>query len=553
MNKLYLFTVTLFLSIAGYAQNTSCNWAFAHSGTNTFNGKIYYTAIDHQGNIIQGGTIAGIADMDPGSGPGDTAYTYPTYNYYISKTDISGNLLWLKFFTYSSSIQAFSINGLEINSQNEIIVLGEYFGGIDVDLSLSGVDTLHSHQPTYPDFFLAKYDANGDLQWAHTYGGTGGSLAAGSLAVMSNDNLIVTFNPTTGMDIDPDAGITIPTGNNAQIVCYNNAGQFLWNNHISNPTSYCIDNKSVSCDAAGNSYLCSVGYYKLTVTKFDNLGNLLWEKTIGDFPTGARVDPHSLLVYPDGRFFVVGNFQGNVDFDPGTGTLNFAASSALNEDGFFAAYDSSMTPIWIKQYSGGSITFGNQSLTSIGTDLITGGSVSGAVLMGPGITFSSSSSSNFLLSVDASGNITGGGTFVCDGITNTINSDAAGRLITAGIFRGTPDMDPMSGAVYTISSGTYITSFVAVYAPTSTELPGTPATTALAVYPNPAAQMIRFAHSFETMSDIEIYSSGGMLIYKTQLAPHENTLNLEHFSGGMYTLRLINEKTTFYSRFMVVD
>ncbi|MBL0095592.1 MAG: T9SS type A sorting domain-containing protein [Bacteroidetes bacterium] len=553
MNKLYLFTVCLFFSIAGFTQNTSCDWAFAHAGTNTFNGKIYYTAIDNQSNIIQCGTIAGIADMDPGSGPSDTAFTNPGYNYYISKTDISGNLIWLKFFTYTTSIQAFTINGLEINSQNEIIVLGEYFGGIDVDLSLSGVDTLHSLQPTYPDFFLVKYDSNGDLQWANSYGGTGASLAAGSLALLSNDNIIVTFNPSTGMDLDPGTGISIPSGNNAQIVCYNNAGQFLWNNHITNPTSYCIDNKSVSCDGAGNSYLCSVGYYELTVTKFDNLGNLLWEKTIGDFPTGARVDPHSLLVYPDGRFFVVGNFQGSVDFDPGTGSLNYVASSALNEDGFFAAYDSSMTPIWIKQYSGGSITFGNQSLTNIGTDLITGGSISGTVLMGPGITFSSGSSSNFLLKVDASGSTIGGGTFVCDGITNTINSDAAGHLITAGIFRGNPDMDLTQNAVYTISSGTYLTSFIAVYAPTTSGLIETPASSALLVYPNPAAQMIRFARSFETMSDIEIYSSGGMLVRKSQLAPRERTIGLENISGGLYTLRLMNEKNTFHSRFMVID
>ncbi len=127
MNKLYLFTVCLFFSIAGFTQNTSCDWAFAHAGTNTFNGKIYYTAIDNQSNIIQCGTIAGIADMDPGSGPSDTAFTNPGYNYYISKTDISGNLIWLKFFTYTTSIQAFTVNGLEINSLNEIIVLGEYF------------------------------------------------------------------------------------------------------------------------------------------------------------------------------------------------------------------------------------------------------------------------------------------------------------------------------------------------------------------------------------------------------------------------------------------
>ncbi len=65
--------------------------------------------------------------------------------------------------------------------------------------------------------------------------------------------------------------------------------------------------------------------------------------------------------------------------------------------------------------------------------------------------------------------------------------------------------------------------------------------------------MIRFARSFETMSDIEIYSSGGMLVRKSQLAPRERTIGLENISGGLYTLRLMNEKNTFHSRFMVID
>lgn len=551
MKKLLLIITILLHGLTGSTQNTTCDWAYAHVGSNTFNGEIYNTAIDQLGNIIQCGTIYGVADMDPGAGPADTAFTRPGYNYYMSKTDISGHLIWLRFFNSTSPVQSFSIDGLEINSQNEIIVLGEFFGKLDVDISDTGVDTLHSFQPTYPDFFLAKYDTNGDLIWAHSYGGNGGTLVACSMSLMSNDQIVVSFIPSINMDLDPGAGAAIVTTLNGHLVCYDTNGNYIWNNSISNPYSYGVEAKTTGCDAANNTYLCTSGSYEMTVAKFDATGNLIWEKKVGDFNTGSRAEAHSLLVYPDGRFFIVGDFQGTVEFDPGPGVLSYVSSSVIDMDGFFATYDSSMTPIWIKAYTGGRIYFGRQCLTSMGNDLVTGGQVAGSVNIGPGVNFSSGTYGNFVLKTDAFGNMIGGGVFSATGKTQTVNVDATGRMILAGNFSGTPDMDLTPNNVYTLASGSLSTSFVAVYASPLVGLNEQQQIQQVSAYPNPAWDVVQLTQSFNETASVRFINLKGQETHRHILFPGETMLNTATLPEGTYLVCIQTKSATFYTRIVI--
>lgn len=550
MKKILFILACLLHSIMGSAQNTTCDWAYAHKGTNTFNGDIYNTAIDHQGNIIQCGTIYGVADMDPGNGPADTAYTYPGYNYYISKTDITGHLIWLKFFNSTSPVQSFSIDGIEINSQNEIIVLGEFFGLLDVDISAAGVDTLRSFQPTYPDFFLAKYDSTGGLIWANSYGGTGGTLVACSMSLMSNDNIVVSFLPSINMDLNPGPGSATVTTLNGHLACYDTDGNYIWDNNITNPYSYGVEAKTTGCDADNNIYLCTAGSNEMTVAKFNAAGNLLWEKKVGDFATGSQAEAHSLLVYPDGRFFIVGNFYGTVDFDPGPGVLTYVSTSVIDMDGFFAAYDSSMTPIWVKAYTGGRIYFGRQSLAAMGTDLVTGGQIAGSVNIAPGVNFNSGTYGDFVLKTDAFGNMIGGDVFISSGKTQTVNCDATGRLILAGNFSGMSDMDLTPNNVYTLTSGNSSTSFVAVYASPLAGLHHFDDSHSVSTYPNPARDIIHLTKPLNEIAEIRITDINGKSIISQTLQPGETRLNTASLTTGVYLLHIKTEKSATITRFI---
>ena len=154
----YCFFLLLLLLNSSLFGQPVCQWAYIPLGpTQTYN-IVYNVVVDHNGNIVETGKILGIADMDPASGLSDTSYSYPVYNYYISKTSISGKLLWIHYFQHNSQFGLFEFKGLRINSANEILVVGNFFGIVDFDLSANGVDTLRSHFPTYPDYFVAKYD-----------------------------------------------------------------------------------------------------------------------------------------------------------------------------------------------------------------------------------------------------------------------------------------------------------------------------------------------------------------------------------------------------------
>lgn len=552
MKKIIPFLALLLIQQLATAQNTACNWAFAPSGSNTFNGLVYNTAVDHQGNILQCGTIYGIADMDPGSGPADTSFSFPTYNYYLSKTDITGHLIWIKYFTSVSPIPTFIIHGMDINSQDEIIITGDYFGAVDMDLSPTGTFTITSHQPTYNDFFVAKYNTNGELQWANTFGGTSGNIGASSLDIQNNDRIVLSISTGSNLDLDPGTGTALAVGGSANIVCYDTDGNYIWSNQISKPTSYSVDNKSIDCDSVGNSYLLSVGYYELTVTKFDLNGLEIWCKTIGDFQNLARVEPHSLYVDKDGSFYIVGKYLNVVDFDPGVGVNTQTSSSQNDHDGFFVSYDADMLPLWVKTYTG-RITFGNQSLVKSGSDFITGGQLMGNVIMGPGVTYSASTYSPFFIRTDGSGNLVAGGTFQCAGKVNTIDLSPTGHLISTGIFSGTVDIDPTVSGTVTLTSGSSTTSFTAVYASPFSGILESNIHDIIQVYPNPTHGCIRFQNQAGRSGIISVFDSNGRRCIEKEFGDDLTvTIPANHLSSGVYNYRICGKSKELISSGKIV-
>jgi hypothetical protein len=192
--KIYYTLFLLFITIGLKAQ-IACDWAYVPAGPSQTYHTIYISTTDLSGNIIQLGKNLGNADMDPSPLPGDTSFCYAGFNYYVSSTADSGKLNWIRYFEDNSQIGQFEFKGLQVNSQNEIIILGNYFGLIDFDLSSTGVDTLRSHAPTYPDYFVAKYDSLGNYVFAISIGpfgpNTSTSTSAGAGSELTNTTRVI--------------------------------------------------------------------------------------------------------------------------------------------------------------------------------------------------------------------------------------------------------------------------------------------------------------------------------------------------------------------------
>lgn len=457
-----LLCLAAFFFIQGLHAQTNCQWAYIPVGASAYN-NLTFSAVDLQGNHIQAGKIMGIADMDPGTGPTDTAYTFPGYNYFLSKTTNSGHLLWIRYFQIKAGVGFFEFKGIQVNSNNEILVLGNFYGAVDFDLSPAGVDTLRSHFPTYPDYFVGKYDASGNLIWVFNIGSvTSSNIESQAFTVLPNNDILVAANPTgAAVDVDPGPAVHNSISGNGNLVCYNNNGNYLWNNNCAALT-YGVSTKSVDVDANRNAYFLTVSYYELTVNKFSSTGARVWNKKIGNFSTGARVNPLSVLVdKTNGSFYVAGTFGGSVDFDPGAATVIRSASSASYQDGFIARYDSSMNLLWVNQFAG-NLEFGKNSLDVSGNQFVAVGRMKGNINMGNGLVFNSPTNFNaFYLKFNDAGVTLNGYLLSGYSFYNTINSIGNTAYVVTGAVNAVTDMDP-NAAVLNLTPGTS-TAFTAMY------------------------------------------------------------------------------------------
>lgn len=518
---------------------TALNWAFIPTSTSLFQNHITITASDQLGNIIEVGKLTGHADMDPGTGPNDTSYTRFFYNHYISKTSSNGQLLWIYYFEDNSQISTFEFKGLKITPTDEIIVAGNFTGKVDFDLRSPGIDTLRSHHTSFPDYFIAKYDASGNHLWAIHGGNTTSGISAQALCLLPNSTILLSVNPSGITDVDPGGLVHNTIGGSANLVAYTQTGNYLWNNAIPTNFTYAVSFNSIDADALGNSYLLSVGSYELTVAKFSANGAFLWGKTIGNFSTGARVNPQSILVDKNtGGFYLAGTFDGTVDFDPTIAALNYTCLSANNQDAFVAHYDSSMTPIWLNHYVG-KVNFGNYGLDFDGNELVCVGYYTAAANFGNGFSFTTATTySPFYLRLNSAGTTFDGfalsGTGQYSGICKALNH----TFVLTGNILAWVDMDP-SSAIYNLHAGTanFFTGVYQIASPTALPEPINKQQQEFAAFPNPFEDELT-VDFFTNVSEIEvlIYDLFGKKVAsnKMEIFAEHLTINTANWLEGVY-------------------
>jgi len=124
---------------------------------------------DDYGNIYITGYFTGKADFDPG--PGKDERITGDKDVYLSKIDPSGNFKWAKILGGPGSDVGI---GICFDSGGFVYVTGNFCDRVDFDPS-PGEDW---HTSTgYNDIFLSKFDLDGNLIWARTWGGENPSAA----------------------------------------------------------------------------------------------------------------------------------------------------------------------------------------------------------------------------------------------------------------------------------------------------------------------------------------------------------------------------------------
>ena len=317
------------------------------------------------------------------------------------------------------------------------------------------------------------------LDWAVGFGGIYDDDGT-SIAIDDNGNVFATGTFFSTVDFDPGPGLLNLTSNGSEdiyISKFDNAGNLLWAKSIGG--AYSTDKSyAIETDQAGNVIVSGVfhgtvdfdpgpatnnitGSIDGFLLKLDANGNFIWVKIIGGNPMG-HPNLHGMTLDGNDNIFLTGNFQGTVDFDPGTGTANLTSvgSSIGGQDIFVLKLDSLGNYEWVKHIGGNyNDNFGNSIAVDNDGNVITTGWYAGTLDFNPGMgVFELSSIGSdydcYISKLSPSGYFMwakslGG---YDDEFGYSVQTDSLGNVYVAGTFDSNVDFDPGPDTYYLTAS-----------------------------------------------------------------------------------------------------
>lgn len=200
----------------------------------------------------------------------------------------------------------------------------------------------------------------------------------------------------------------------------------------------------------------SSSFFDAFITKVDAAGNLVWAKSIG----GTNSDqPNAIFADNSGNVYVIGQFYGGGDFDPGAGVTTLTSNGQT--DIFVTKFDANGDQLWASSFGGSQFDFGYDIVADDLGNVYFTGSFSGTVDFDPSASTenltSISQSDIFITKLNAAGDLVWakniGGASTSEGRALAINTPTS--IYLTGKFSGTVDFDPGAGTTNLTSNGNY--------------------------------------------------------------------------------------------------
>jgi hypothetical protein len=198
-------------------------------------------------------------------------------NFFLIKTDANGNIIWAKAYGGTSGEEAYSV---QQTSDGGYIVAGE-----------TGSFGAGEH-----DIFLIKTDANGNVQWAKTYGGTYDDLAY--YVQQTSDGGYIVVGETFSFGVGYEDIFLIKTDANGNVQWAKTYGG------ANSEKGYTVQQTSDGgYIVAGETTSFGAGGWDFFLIKTDANGNRIWAKTYGGTSHDAAYPVQQTL---DGGYIVAG-------------------------------------------------------------------------------------------------------------------------------------------------------------------------------------------------------------------------------------------------------
>lgn len=367
-----------------------------------------------------------------------------------------------------------------IDDAGNVYVVGAFERTVDFDPSdpQDEDDTFTAAQANTPDAFVASYAADGAFRWAFPVGGT----STDNLQAVATDGervYVAGLFQSASLDADPGPGTALITntgsGADALVAAYTTDGAFVWASPLGGE-----ENEGALALAVGGDRVYAGGFYEAAIdldpgpgeviaSGTDNLNHVFlaaygvadgaYEWGFG-LPGAVNAFLRGLTADAD-RVYATGQFNGTVDFDPGSGEAVLvsvpSAPATAPDDAFIAAYGASTGDyVWVGALAGSNGETGS-ALATDGERLYVGGRFAGDIDLDPGsgeVTRTVAQGDVFDPFVAAYG--ASDGAYLWDAVLASVEPGSGSedvkdvalggdRIYAVGWFNGSVDFDPGAG------------------------------------------------------------------------------------------------------------
>ncbi|MDO1451232.1 gliding motility-associated C-terminal domain-containing protein [Rhodocytophaga aerolata] len=367
-----IFFILLFVYFPFILIAQEFGWAKRIGYPAVYSGYNGTTTVDKDENIYVAGYSYGNNTFEINNSK--VAVKYTEDGFFFIKYDSTGKVIWLRDiadhiddFNGGSGAQLLSST---IDNSGNLWITGYYRYGI-VFKGIARRDTFYT-EAAIEEFFIAKYDSQGELLWAKSAGGRGYQRGV-QLAVDEHGNCYVAGHYQSQMKFSDSFTLPPPTHLNACMFLakYNSDGTLLWAKRVEGIEYYHF--LELAIDTQGNPYVSSTYSgrmiyggmdgekettlsinmsYNTFLAKFNKSGNVEWVKTIGsgkDYTESSGIN--GLEADYEGNIYVAGYHGAAVSFQ----RVGVADTTLAANTHFIGKYSSEGQLHWVT----GFVTDGN--------------------------------------------------------------------------------------------------------------------------------------------------------------------------------------------------
>lgn len=541
----------LFLALNGFLHAQTPTWQWAKSALGAFHDYGTSLSTDTKGNCYATGYFQ-VPSVIFGS---DTLTGSTNFhdNFYLTKYDNVGNVVWAKSAIGQNNVYGNCVN---TDSEGNSYVTGHFQG---TGISTFGTTTLTA-TPANAGFdiaFVAKYDSLGNVIWA--------KIAGENLALMTN----------VSNDIDKNGNVYVAftlssstfMGVELVLVKYDNAGNMLWqaqthsDNFIEQITDICTD-------VHGNSYFTGImlsdtvvfgsdtivnnsnGGQAIFVVKYDVAGNVVWAKSLGNYP--SLYQP-SIGVDVAENTYITGYFNGTYAQFGGISLTNPSDKDEI----FLLKLNSLGNVVWAKRAGGSNFDQPYDIKTDANGNSYITGMFRGTASFGTNAIFSAGGPDVFVAKYDSSGNALwaqkAGGSNVDMGYGICI--DQNGNSFVTGYFMSSPMY--FGGLSLTNSDTiTYPTEiFVAKLGSVVSGITENTPFSEITIFPNPfSAETNITTDKMFNNAHLSMYDVYGHIVKDIKnIYGQKISLHCEDIHSGLYFIRLEQDNHIFTKNIVITD